>query len=143
MYLGIVEPHIRYCCSIWGYAGDTVLQNLQKMQNRAARIVTESPYDKASLPLISQLGRQNIKEMIDFETVTMVYYSLYGLAPPYMQNTFHKLSDCRNRALRNTETDLKIPRYKKSNGQRSFSYRGVTVWNQLSTEIKTAPSVDF
>ena len=71
----------------------------------------------------------------------MVYYSLYELAPPYMQDTFHKLSDCRNRALRNTETDLKIPRYKKSNGQRSFSYRGVTVWNQLSTEIKTAPSL--
>ena len=52
-----------------------------------------------------------------------------------------ELSDCRNRALRSTETDLEIPRYKTSNGQRSFSYRGVTVWNQLSTKIKTAPSL--
>ena len=50
MYLGIVEPHIRYCCSVWGYAGDTILQKLQKIQNRAARIVTNSPFDKASLP---------------------------------------------------------------------------------------------
>ena len=111
------------------------------MQNRAARIVTDSSYDKASLPLISQLGWLNIKEMIAFETATMVYKSLHGLAPPYMQDTFHKLSDCRNRALRSTETDLEIPRYKTSNGQRSFSYRGVTVWNRLSTEIKTAPSL--
>ena len=141
MYLGIVEPHIRYCCSVWGCTGDTVLQKLQKMQNRAARIVTNSPYDKVSLPLISQLGWLNIKEMIDFETATMVYKSLHRLAPPYIQSTFHKLSDCRNRALRSTETDLEIPRNKTSNGQRSFSYRGVTVWNQLSTEIKTAPSL--
>ena len=129
MYLGIVKPHIRYRCSVWGCAVDTILQELQKMQNRAARIVTNSPYNKASLPLISQLGRLNIKEMIDFETATMVYKSLHGLAPPYMQDTFHKLSACRNRALRSTETDLEIPRYKTSNGQRSFSYRGVTVWN--------------
>ena len=116
MYLGIVELHIRYCCSVWGCAGDTTLQKLQNMQTRAASIVTDSPYNKTSLPLISQLGWLNIKEMIDFETATMVYKSLHGLAPPYMQDMFHKLSDCRNRALWSTKTDLEIPRYKTSNG---------------------------
>ena len=56
MYLGIVEPHIRYCCSVWGCAGDTILQKFQKIQNRAARIAANSPFDKASLPLILNLG---------------------------------------------------------------------------------------
>ena len=88
MYLGIVEQHIRYCCSVWGCAGDTILQKLQKMQNRTARIVTNRPFDKASLPLISQLGWLNIREMIDFETATMVYKSLHGLAPPYNRTCF-------------------------------------------------------
>ena len=73
MYLGIVEPHIRYCCSVWGCAGDTILQKLQKMQNQVARIVTNSPYDKASLPLISPIGWLNIKGMIDFETATIIF----------------------------------------------------------------------
>ena len=141
MYLGIVEPHIRYCCSVWGCAGDTIILKLQKLQNRAARIVTNSPFDKTSLPLIAQLGWLNVKEMVDFETATIVYKSLHELAPPYMQDMFHKLSDSRNRVLRNTETDLRIPLCKTSNGQRSFSYRGVTVWNQLSSEIKTAQSL--
>ena len=141
MYLGIVDPHIRYRCLVWGCAGDTILQKLQKIQNRAFRIVTNSPFDEASLPLISQLGWLNIREMVDFEIATMVYKSLHGLAPPYMQDMFHKLSDCRKRVLRSTETDLEIPRYKTSNGQHSFLYRGVTVWNQLSPKIKTAPSL--
>ena len=44
--------------------------------------------------------------MIDFETATMVYKSLHGLAPPYMQDMFHKLSHSRKRVLRSTETDL-------------------------------------
>ena len=80
MYLGIVDPHIRYCCSVWGCTGDTILQKLQKIQNRAARIVTNSPFDEASLPLISQLGWLNIREMVDFEIATMVYKSLHGLS---------------------------------------------------------------
>ena len=141
MYFSIVDPHFRYCCSVWGCAGDTTLKKLQKLQNRAARVVTNSPFDKSSLPLISQLGWLTIKEMIDFETASIVYKSLNGLAPPYMQSMFHKLSDSCNRNLRNTSTDLRIPLCKTSNGQRSFSYRGVTVWNLLSYEIKTAPSL--
>ena len=39
MYRGIVEPHFRFCCSVWGCCGLTKLQTLQKLQNRAARIV--------------------------------------------------------------------------------------------------------
>ena len=38
-------------------------------------------------------------------------------------------------------TEALTPLDRTSNGQRSFSYRGVTVWNQLSLEIKTAPSL--
>ena len=71
----------------------------------------------------------------------MVYKALHGLAPPYMKSTFHKLSESCNHTLRNTSTDLRIPLCKTSNGQRSFSYRGVTVWNPLTLEIKTAPSL--
>ena len=69
-------------------------------------------FDKASLPLISQLEWLNIEEMIDLETATMVYKLVYRLTP-YMQDMFQKLSDCRNRVPRSTETDLEIPRYIK------------------------------
>ena len=141
MYFSIVESHFRYCCSVWGCAGDTALRKLQKLQNRAARVVTNSLFDHASLPLISKLGWLTVNEMIDFETACMVYTALRGLAPPYMKSMFQKLSESCNRTLRNTSTDLRIPFCKTSNGQRSFSYRGVTVWNQLSLEIKTAPSL--
>ena len=141
MYTSIVEPHFRNCCSVWGCCGETLLDKLQKLQNRAARIVTNSSYDTSSLPLIGRLGWLTIKEMIEFEIATMVYKSLHGLAPEYMQLMFTKLSENNSRSLRNTDTDLRIPRFATSYGQRSFSYRGVTVWNKLSTEIKNAPSL--
>ena len=55
MYRCIVEPHFRYCCSVWGNCGDSRLSMLQKLQNRAARIVTNSSYDAPAANLIEEL----------------------------------------------------------------------------------------
>ena len=32
-YFSIVEPHFRYCCSVWGCSGSSTLLELQKLQN--------------------------------------------------------------------------------------------------------------
>ena len=61
MYTSIVKPHFRNFCSVWGCCGETLLNKLQKLQNRAARIVTNSPFDAPSLPLIGSLGWLTIK----------------------------------------------------------------------------------
>ena len=126
---------------MWGCCGEILLDKLQKLQNRAARIVTNSSYDASSLPLIQSLEWLTIKEMIAFETATTVYKSFHGLAPDYMQPMFTKFSENGSRSLRNTDTDLRIPHLATSNGQRSFSYRGVKVWNKLNTKIKNASSL--
>ena len=51
MYNSLVEPYFRYCCPVWGVCGITALDKLQKLQNRAARIVTNSPYNASALPI--------------------------------------------------------------------------------------------
>ena len=136
MYTSIVEPHFRNSSSVWGCCGEALLDKLQKLHYRAARIVTNSSYDASSLPLIGSLGWLTVKEMIEFETATTVCKSLHGLAPEYMQVMFKKLSENISRSLRNTNTDLRIPRFATSYGQRIFSYRGVTVLNKLSLKFK-------
>ena len=39
LYRGIVESYFRYCCSVWGCVSLTEIDQLQKLQNRAARII--------------------------------------------------------------------------------------------------------
>ena len=80
IYRGIVEPHFRYCCSVWGSCGESRRLTLQKLQNRAARIVTNSSYDAPADALIQQLKWPNIAEIIKRETATIVYKYLNGLA---------------------------------------------------------------
>ena len=43
LYLGLVEPHFRYCCSVWGSCDTVLRQKIEKLQNKAVRIITFSP----------------------------------------------------------------------------------------------------
>ena len=50
LYLGLGEPHTRYCCSVLGSCRVTTRQTLDKLQNRAIRIITNSAYDESVEP---------------------------------------------------------------------------------------------
>ena len=136
MYTSIVEPYFRNCCSVWGFCGEFLVDKLQKLQNRAAQIITYSSYDAPSLRLIGSQGSLTIRN----NRIWNYNYSL-EISPEYVQLMFTKLSEYGLGPFRNTDRDLRIPRFATSYGQRSFSYRCVTAWNKLSTEIKHASSL--
>ena len=143
LYTGIVEPHFRYCCSVWGCCGSTEIKQLQKLQNRAARIVTNSSFDTpSSRPLIERFGWKTIEQLISYESKTMVLKSLNELAPQYLSSLFKRNSQCSTRCLRNTETDLRVPKKTSANGQKCFSFRGAKLRNSLSAESKQASSLN-
>ncbi len=144
MYHGIVEPHFRYCCSVWGGCSETRLQTIQKLQNRAARIVTNSSYDVSASNLIKELNWPTVTEMIKCETATITYKALSGLAPGYLSNLFKKNS-ARDISmnLRNAIADVLVPRMKTCNGQKAISFRGAKTWNELPLDVKQAPSLSI
>ena len=55
----IVESHFQYCCSVWGCCSAVDVRDLQKLQNRAARIITNSSFDAAIKPIFESLGVEN------------------------------------------------------------------------------------
>ena len=137
LYTGIFEPHFRYCCSVWGCAGATDINQLQKLQNRASRFITNSSFDTPSRALIVELGWQTIEELIDKESKTMVFKSLNDVAPQYLCKLFTKNSACSSRNLRNGKTDLRLPKKNSANGQKCFSLRGAKLLNSLPAESKS------
>ena len=141
MYRRIVEPHLSYCCSVWGCCSESKIDVLQNIQNREARIVTSSPYDASAAPIIENLGWSTISDLIRKETTTLAYKSLNSLAPNYLRKLFAKCSDERERFLRSSETDLKIPFLKTTSGQRALFYRGAKLWNSLERATKLTPSL--
>ena len=83
LYLGLFEPHSRYCCYVWGSCGTVLGQKFEKLQNRAVKIITFSPYNAQTSPLLKQMRLSSIQDMIQEETVGMAYKAINKQAPEY------------------------------------------------------------
>ena len=112
---------------------------MQKLQNRAARIITGSRFDAPGLQLVKRLGWKTIDKLISSESNTMVFKSLHGLAPQYMSNLFTKTSQLTSRKLRNSAADLRVPKKKSTNGQKCFSLEVLNLGMASQLSIRMLP----
>ena len=55
IYKSLILPHLDYCSAVWGCIGNGLSQKLDKLQNRAARIITGSRWDASSAPILHAL----------------------------------------------------------------------------------------
>ena len=60
LYKGLVEPHFDYCNAVWYGLIQQLSEKLQKLQNRAIRVITKSSYDTSSRYLLNSLGWDNL-----------------------------------------------------------------------------------
>ena len=60
IYNALVKPHFDYCSVVWGNCNKSLSIILQKLQNRAARILTSSSDDAKADDLFVRLGWQKI-----------------------------------------------------------------------------------
>ena len=48
IYNALILPHFDYCSPVWDCLSGYLSDKLQKLQNRAARVITKSPFDTSS-----------------------------------------------------------------------------------------------
>jgi len=108
---------------VWGIVCTTTPEKLQKVQNRAVRVATNSCLDDASEPLMQELGWLTIEQLIELETVKVVYRALL----------FFKLSDTSD-----FSTDLYIPHSRTSMGKKSLVCGGGRCWIILTGKGNSA-----
>ena len=143
IYLGLVEPQFRYCCSVWGSVGVTTRHTQDKLQNRAIRIITNSAYNEPVELLLKELQLHSISQMMkQKESASMVYKALNAEAPVYLTEQFDRISDITKRSLHSSNLNLRPPRLKTTHGQSCFAYRGTVNWNSLPREIKFPRTFD-
>ena len=61
IYNALVMPYFNYCGAVWGNINKGLADKLQKLQNRAARILTFSNYDVRSSVLLDELGWERLE----------------------------------------------------------------------------------
>ena len=81
LHISIIEPHFRYCSSVWGCCNTTHINILQKLQNREVRMITNSAFDTPTNPLLANLGLRSISELNENELKLITYKSLNDVEP--------------------------------------------------------------
>ena len=85
--IGIVQSHYDYCSMVWGNCGKTLRDKLQRLQNRAARVLTNSNYDTGASILLNDVGWQNLETQRQFQKSAMVHNSSSPSPPPPLSSS--------------------------------------------------------
>ena len=141
IYNSLVQPHFDYCSLVWGNCGKTLSNKLQKLQNRAARVITSSNYDADVNSLFHKLSWKDLNSQSQIQKALMVFKSLNGLVPEYLTSKF-VARNVLNYALRNSANKYVVPFQRTNYMKNSFSSSGATLWNRLHRNIKESSSID-
>ena len=108
IYNSLVQSHFDYCSLVWGNCGKTLSNKLQKLQNRAARVITSSNYDIDVDSLFHKLSWKDLKSQRQIQNAWLVFKSLNGLVPEYLTSKFIKRNES-NYSLRDSVSKLVVP----------------------------------
>ena len=135
IYRSIILPLFDYADILYDSSSLKYTEQLQKLQNRAGRIILRiNPYKHLSNHVTHQiLNWESLKSRRLKHTLSMVFRSLNGISAPYMQRLFNFVS--RQYSLR-SDGNLSLPKPRTEYCRRMFSYRGASHFNDLPRVVR-------
>jgi hypothetical protein len=141
VYNAIVRPYFDYCCEVCDVFSETQSKRLQKLQNRAARIIMNMSNDTDHSVALQALGWKTLKVERRKAKAKMMYKLLNNMGPQSLTNLFTYKSEMTSYNLRNVSSTLCLPQPRTNNLKKSFMYDGSFLWNSIPKEIKESKSL--
>ena len=139
-YKALVRPKLEYCCTVWSPYQQTLIQQIEAVQRRAARWVKRNYRQTASVSdMLQELGWRTLEQRRIDNRLSLCYKIVNNLvaipSEEYFTHTHRNSRSTHQMALRpiSTSTDY----YK-------FSYfpRTITHWNALPPAIPSLPTIE-
>ena len=141
VYNSLIQPHFDYCSLVWDLS-DQLSDKLQKLQNRAARVILKANYGTSSNLLLDILKWDNLVIRRKKHKAIMMFKSLNKQAPVYLQNLFVQFYErSTDHDLRNFFRKLTLPRPRTNYLKQSFSYSAALLWNSLPENVREIKSI--
>jgi hypothetical protein len=130
--LGMFNSVLVYCLPLFGGCDIHEIKELQVLQNKAAKVVTHSPPRAERLALYARLKWLTVNQLISYHTLLTVFKIRQSGEPEYLASFLQDDSRAGQIILTNTKLTLFM---------KSFVWRGVSTWNQLSLELRKATKI--
>ncbi|XP_071795570.1 uncharacterized protein [Asterias amurensis] len=138
----LVTSHLDNANSLLYGISSVDCQRLQRLQNRAAKLIYQAKkYDRVT-PILHDLHWLTVSNRINFKILTLVFKCLNtASAPSYLTDLIQLYKP--NRYLRSsTDTRLlAIPKTRTTTGEKSFHAAAPKLWNDLPHSIRHSSSL--
>ena len=108
-YKALILLHFDYCSLVWDNCSNCLLEELQKMQNSAARVITCKSYEVRSADILKELGWQPLVDHRKQKKNIFMYKLKTNKFSECMTSMFNT-SKNKNCNLRNNDVDFAIPK---------------------------------
>ena len=140
----LVEPYLRYCNTTWGNCGATLLNRLQTLQNRAARVLTGISYEDADHKrILKDLNILNVRQLVELGTASLMYRVENDSVPAHVKKMFTKCSGIYAYNTRAANVgNYATTKIRTEKVKQAFQQTGPKVWNKLPDFIRRSQSVE-
>ena len=137
----LITTRLDFCNSILYNLPKNKIERLQRIQNKAARMLKCSPCRNHITPVLRELHWLRISDRIIFKILIFTHKAFHGVAPVYLCELITKHEHATVRTRRNQDCFLlSIPPISKTCAvsffERSFLCAAPTLWNKLSIDTR-------
>ena len=139
-YKSLVRPSLEYACSVWDPYLQQDIDNIERVQRRAARFVTNKHRNTSNVgDMIINLEWRSLSDRRKDSRLTMLYKIVHDKVEIVKTN---KLIPQQRRTRHSHSNSFHIPSCKTEYRKESFFPRTITDWNKLPDNIIHSTSVD-
>ncbi len=136
VYKSIIAPHFDYCASLLLTANKSEMERMQKLQNKAMRIILRCRRDTSIKSMLETLEIMSVNQRIWFQTLKLVHKIKNEMVPEYLAEMTKTNGEIHGRNLRN-RNDFRLPTVNKKTTRNMMLYIGLKQFNELPMEIKS------
>ena len=139
VYFAIFDSILRYAVQVWGQCRNQAVKEIEKLQNKAIRIMSFKGRNEPTNPLYKNLEIMKLKDILLYYNCLFAYDQINENLPENFKDFFLLTETQHNYNTRGTanKTILKTTINSTTYGLNSVKYRAATEWNKLSKHLNT------
>jgi hypothetical protein len=137
LYYAHIHSRLIYCLPVWAFCTVDLKINLQRLQNKAVKVVTQKPRLTPSNELYD-VHFLSFLQLCEYESLLLIHKIKLGQVRCEMSLMANEASQTRN--TRQSKL-LKLPNYSMAKTQHSLFYKGVQLYNKFCIETKPLNSM--
>ena len=142
IFKSLVLPYFDYCDVVWAGLNKGLSDRIDKLYNRAARIITQSDWETRSVDILKMPQWDTLGVRRHQHSAIVMHKIIHNKAPEYLTEVFNPMCDSIVYNLRDSNYNLTLQKPKTESLKKSFSYRGAKLWNSLPNSIKSKQSLE-